>query len=77
MDYELDYSNQNDLIEEKETGLHDEEGEESTETESATSKEVHGRLKREKFIIPSINSNEINEGDERHDNIGCDDVASI
>ena len=74
---ELDDSDQNDLIEENDTEVHDEEGEESTETEGATSEEFDERLKRGKNTIPKIDLHEINEGDERYDNIGGDDVASV
>ena len=58
---ESDDRNQNDFIEENETGVQDKEGEESTETESATSEEVCERLKTGKSTIPNININERNE----------------
>ena len=58
---ESDDRNQNDFIEENETGVQHKEGEESTETESATSEEVCERLKTGKSTIPNININERNE----------------
>ena len=57
---ELDDINQNYFIEKDETFVHDEEEEKLTKTQSKTSKEVDGILKKGKGIIHKINISAIN-----------------
>ena len=60
--------------------LYNEEGEESTNTESSNSEKFDERFSRGKVIIPNVNIEDINEGgvyDEIHDNIGGSDHDSV
>ena len=52
VNYQLDDREQNNLIEENETEVHNEGWDKSTENESATSEDVGEKLKRVKKVIP-------------------------